>query len=96
VTLQCALTLGFAAGVWEFITSKEAIDLIGDCETPEEACRVVSAVTALAALFAVQHRYAGLLLHYHHHCPCCCAALLLDMYVDHVWARALPHQLQGT
>jgi hypothetical protein len=29
--------------VWEFITSKEAIELVGDCETPEEACRVVSA-----------------------------------------------------
>lgn len=29
-------------GVWEFITSKEAIDLIGDCDTPEEACRLVS------------------------------------------------------
>jgi hypothetical protein len=32
--------------VWEFITSKEAIDLVGDCETPEEACRVVSAHAA--------------------------------------------------
>lgn len=28
-------------GVWEFITSKEAVDLVGDCETPEEACRLL-------------------------------------------------------
>jgi hypothetical protein len=36
--------MGAPAGVWEFITSKEAIELVGDCETPEEACRVVSAL----------------------------------------------------
>ena len=36
------IAVGWCAGVWEFITSKEAIELVGDCETPEEACRVVS------------------------------------------------------
>jgi len=40
VLLLCALR--FLIGVWEFITSKEAVDLVGDCETPEEACRLVS------------------------------------------------------
>lgn len=38
----------WCAGVWEFITSKEAIELVGDCETPEEACRVVSAAAGKA------------------------------------------------
>ncbi len=41
------------AGVWEFITSKEAIDLIGDCETPEEACRVVSKQTRVNAVLLI-------------------------------------------
>lgn len=30
------------AGVWEFISSKQAIEIVADCETPEYACRAVS------------------------------------------------------
>jgi hypothetical protein len=30
------------AGVWEFVSSKEAIDIVAECATPEEACKAVS------------------------------------------------------
>jgi hypothetical protein len=46
-SVSCALPLFHGvvlyAGVWEFMTSKEALHLVADRETPEEACRVVSA-----------------------------------------------------
>jgi serine/threonine protein phosphatase PrpC len=29
-------------GVWEFISSKEAVELVGSCDTPEDGCRLVS------------------------------------------------------
>jgi serine/threonine protein phosphatase PrpC len=29
-------------GVWEFISSKEAVELVGGCDTPEDGCRLVS------------------------------------------------------
>ena len=35
------------------MTSKEAIHLVADCETPEEACRVVSALHDAACKFRV-------------------------------------------
>lgn len=35
-------------GVWEFITSKEAVDIIAQYESAEEACRQVSAAARAA------------------------------------------------
>ncbi len=29
-------------GVWEFIESQDAVDIVGNCETVEEGCRQVS------------------------------------------------------
>lgn len=29
-------------GVWEFISSQEAVELVGASESPEEGCRTVS------------------------------------------------------
>lgn len=29
-------------GVWEFISSKEAVELVASCDTPEDGCRLVS------------------------------------------------------
>jgi hypothetical protein len=29
-------------GVWEFISSKEAVEMVGGCDTPEDGCRLVS------------------------------------------------------
>jgi serine/threonine protein phosphatase PrpC len=29
-------------GVWEFISSKEAVEMVGACDTPEDGCRLVS------------------------------------------------------
>lgn len=49
-------------GVWEFITSKEAIELVGDCQTPEEACRVVSLLFfSRMAKVSEQHAWTQLL-----------------------------------
>lgn len=31
-------------GVWEFVTTQEAIDLVASCATPEEACTKVGGV----------------------------------------------------
>jgi serine/threonine protein phosphatase PrpC len=28
-------------GVWEFISSQEAVNLVAECGTPEEACQVL-------------------------------------------------------
>ena len=35
-------------GVWEFIESQEAIEIIGACETVEEGCRQVKQVAAVS------------------------------------------------
>lgn len=33
-------------GVWEFISSQEAVEIVGSFDTPEEGCRVVSHLCA--------------------------------------------------
>ena len=33
-------------GVWEFITSREAVELVGACRSPEDACQAVRDVAA--------------------------------------------------
>lgn len=32
-------------GVWEFITSKEAVEIVGQYDTVEEACRQVRSIS---------------------------------------------------
>jgi hypothetical protein len=34
-------------GVWEFITSKEAVDIVAQCDSAEEACRQVGGAGGL-------------------------------------------------
>jgi serine/threonine protein phosphatase PrpC len=44
-------------GVWEFISSLEAVELVGNSRTPEEGCRAVrKAAAAAAVLLTNKHR----------------------------------------
>lgn len=52
-------------GVWEFISSKEAVELVGSCDTPEEACRAVSNSHSFRALLS------GLFLYMLQFAECC-------------------------